>query len=226
MLAIRHYHLDMPTLFVATSNAHKLAETQAILGPSWRIYSPRDTAACLDVAETGTTFEANASIKALAWAKLLNSRQVPNSATWVLADDSGLEVDALGGEPGVHSARYAALDTGIGGNSPDPDNTAKLLSRLSGIPGNLRTARFRCVLALVPASTPQLERVRHFSGVCNGRILKMPTGTNGFGYDPVFVPEGETRSFSELEDHVKNTLSHRGKALAIARQFLADCQET
>ena len=133
---------------------------------------------------------------------------------FVLADDSGLEVDAIGGQPGVHSARFAALDSGLPGNAPDADNNAKLLRLLKDVPMEKRTARFRCVLALV-AITPQsaLHTPHLFDGACEGRILFGASGRGGFGYDPLFVPEGFDQSFAELGADVKNRLSHRALAL-------------
>jgi len=210
----------MRSLFIATSNDHKIIEVRSILGPDWQILSQKDTPLRLDVVESGRTFEANAAIKALAWASLLQSAATDLGAGWVLGDDSGLEVDALGGEPGIYSARYAALDSGTPGNSPDSDNTAKLLRRLSGVAQAQRTARFRCAIAVVAVPCPDPLSIHHFSGVCDGHILTAPSGTRGFGYDPVFVPDGESRSFAELGDEVKNRMSHRAKALAAARLHL------
>jgi XTP/dITP diphosphohydrolase len=140
---------------------------------------------------------------------------------FVLADDSGLEVDALGGAPGVHSARFAALDTGASGNSSDRDNNAKLLRRLQDVPLDKRTARFRCVLALVQAEPPlsALEPLC-FEGACEGRLRFAPSGQGGFGYDPLFVPEGYQESFAELGESVKNRISHRARALAKLRAWL------
>jgi XTP/dITP diphosphohydrolase len=146
-------------------------------------------------------------------------------AAFVLADDSGLEVDALGGVPGVHSARFAALDDGRKGNSPDAENNAKLLRLLSGVPEGSRAARFRCVLALTPvthgASPDDLaEATRCFDGTCEGRIARAPSGQGGFGYDPLFIPEGHAVSFAELGEAMKNRLSHRARALAKLKAHL------
>jgi XTP/dITP diphosphohydrolase len=181
----------------------------------------------------------------------------------ILADDSGLEVDALDGAPGIHSARFAALDTAAAeGNSPDHANNAKLLRLLKDIPPPRRTARFRCVLALLLLSLPEepapslsgVERATRpsrlatrqpesssslaeveqatrqpasssstifFDGVCEGRIALQPAGIGGFGYDPLFIPDGFAQSFAELGDAVKNTLSHRARALQKLRDHLA-----
>ena len=141
---------------------------------------------------------------------------------FVLADDSGLEVDVLDGAPGVHSARFAAMDKSE--NSHDADNNAKLLRLLKDVPLEKRTARFHCVIALVPvpeggaeSASPvcyaAAEEAQIFDGACEGRIQFSPSGQGGFGYDPLFVPEGFKESFAELGEDVKNRLSHRAKAL-------------
>jgi XTP/dITP diphosphohydrolase len=144
-----------------------------------------------------------------------------------LADDSGLEVDALNGAPGVHSARFAALDTGASGNSSDADNIAKLLRLLKDVPLEKRTARFRCVLALTPilpeqekntspvCSADELElQTELFEGICEGRIIFAARGSSGFGYDPLFIPDGCDQTFAELPEEAKNRISHRAQALA------------
>ena len=161
---------------------------------------------------------------------------------FVLADDSGLEVDALNGAPGVHSARFAALDAGAGENSSDTANNAKLLRLLQDVPPARRTARFRCVLALagltpVPSifnprvfeggdksdrlkpalQTGSVSEPLLFEGVCEGRISFAPSGQGGFGYDPLFIPDGFSVSFAELGEAVKNRISHRARALARLR---------
>jgi len=161
--------------------------------------------------EDGETFLANATLKAVYY-----SRLAPGEL--VLADDSGLEVDALGGAPGVHSARFAAVEPAGADNSSDSDNNAKLLRLLEAVPLAQRTARFRCVLALTPVV--ETGGTLFFDGVCEGRIALAPNGAAGFGYDPLFVPEGLTQSFAELGDSVKNQLSHRARALQNLRQFL------
>ena len=149
---------------------------------------------------------------------------------FVLADDSGLEVDTLNGAPGVHSARFAALDKSE--NSADADNNAKLLRLLQDVPLEKRAARFRCVLALAPVLENEIQnaspvcyadewelQTQLFDGTCEGKILFAPRGQNGFGYDPLFVPDGFTQSFAELGEDVKNKLSHRAKALAKLKEF-------
>jgi len=216
------------TLLIATRNAHKAGEIQAILGGGFRLLTLTDFPAAPTVVEDAPTFAGNATKKAVKLAKWLAGSQ-PSTLNFqplfVLADDSGLEVDALNGAPGVHSARFAAADSAKSGNTPDADNNAKLLHLLQEVPAERRTARFHCVLALAPAggsngpvSNPAPPKL--FDGVCEGRILCAPRGQNGFGYDPLFVPAGFEQSFAELGDEEKNRLSHRAKALEKLRGCL------
>lgn len=184
--------------------------------------SQGDASVRLEPEETGSTFRENARIKALTWATYLAMEVCHLGAGWVLADDSGLEVDALDGAPGVHSARFAALDTGRRGNSPDAENNAKLLRLMAGIAPERRTARFRCALALTPVlagadAAAMAAATRDFDGVCEGSLLERPSGSGGFGYDPLFVPKGWDRPFAELGAEVKNRLSHRARALEALR---------
>ena len=137
-----------------------------------------------------------------------------------MADDSGLEVDALDGAPGVHSARFAARDGAGADNSPDRANNARLLRLLESVPAARRTARFRCVLAVRRLFLPTLAETVFFEGVCAGRIGLQPAGGGGFGYDPLFIPDGYTQSFAELGEAVKNSLSHRALALEKLRRYL------
>jgi XTP/dITP diphosphohydrolase len=142
-------------------------------------------------------------------------------AIHVLADDSGLEVDALNGAPGVVSARFAALDSGAKGNSTDALNNAKLLRLLQPVPLEKRTARFRCVLALVEMGPGRsVGQPRVFEGTCEGRIGFAPKGAGGFGYDPLFFPKGYGASFAELGEALKNRISHRAQALGRLRDAL------
>ena len=218
----------MITLLIATRNAHKAGEIHAILGGGFRLLTLTDFPAAPTVVEDAPTFAGNASKKALELAKWLAGSQPATrnpQLHFVLADDSGLEVDALNGAPGVHSARFAAADSAKSGNTPDADNNAKLLRLLKEVPVERRTARFHCVLALVPTggtSRPvnSLAPPKLFDGVCEGRILFAPRGQNGFGYDPLFVPAGFEQSFAELGDAEKNRLSHRAKALEKLRGCL------
>ena len=206
----------MTTLLIATRNAHKVGEIQAILGAEFRCLTLKEFPGAPAVVEDAETFAGNATKKAVALAEWLNRQQpLPN---FVLADDSGLEVDALNGSPGVHSARFAALDKNE--NSPDADNNAKLLRLLQAVPLEKRTGRFRCVMALVPLQPPAASRhAQIFDGACAGRIQTAATGGGGFGYDPLFVPDGFQQSFAELGEAVKNKLSHRAKALEKLKRF-------
>lgn len=191
-------------LLIATRNAHKLQEIRALL-PGVELLGTDAYPQVPDPEETGSTFEENASIKARAWA----------AATGLpaLADDSGLEVAALGGAPGIHSARYA------GQHGDAAANNAKLLRALAGVEGKeARAARFVCVLAL---ALPNGE-VRTLRGECKGHLLETLSGGNGFGYDPLFVPEGYEASFGELPDEVKARLSHRARAFQLAAEAWGD----
>lgn len=192
----------MQRLVVATHNAHKTGEFRAMLAG---LFEPvLDLTAFPDIpppVEDGETFEANATIKALHTA-----RRLPE--TLVLADDSGLEVDALRGAPGVQSARYA------GPAATDALNREKLLHALAGT--EHRRARFRCVLVLARGE----EVLQLCSGSVEGRIVNSARGSGGFGYDPLFVPDGYAQTFAELPAEVKNGISHRGRALAKLRELL------
>lgn len=222
---------NMLSLLIATRNAHKVGEIRAILGDRFRCLTLDDFPHAPEVVEDAATFAGNATRKAVALARWLaegpGAKPETGPGEWfVLADDSGLEVDALHGAPGVHSARFAALDTGKPGNSSTADNNAKLLRLLAGVPDEQRTARFRCVLALtpVPRSEPGADevelRTELFDGVCEGRIETAPRGGGGFGYDPLFRPEGYSQTFGELSEGIKNQLSHRARALEKLRRRL------
>ncbi len=186
-------------LLVATHNSHKLDEILAILArPGLVLVSMRDIPDLPEVEEDGATFDANARKKAVTLARA--------TGLWALGDDSGLEVAALGGEPGVYSARYAGEPVNYSANN------TKLLTRLSGQTD--RRARFRCVLALAdPAGN-----CRTVEGRCEGRIAEAPRGANGFGYDPLFIPDGYRGTFAELAPEVKNRISHRAVALREAER--------
>jgi XTP/dITP diphosphohydrolase len=224
----------MTTLLIATRNAHKVCEIRAILGERFRYLTLNDFPAAPEIVEDADTFAGNAAKKAVELARWVSKVQrstfnVEGSKLFVLADDSGLEVDALDGAPGVNSARFAALDSGKPGNSSDAENNVKLLRLLKNVPPEKRTARFRCVLALAPIENPKSE-IRNpkpgsrgaelFEGVCEGRIALEPHGRGGFGYDPLFVPDGFSQSFAELGEDAKNRLSHRAKALAALKAWL------
>lgn len=220
----------MTTLLIATRNAHKVEEIRAILDDqNFSLQTLRDFPGAPEVTEDANTFSGNATKKAVELARWLSQTPNPELGTpnfFILADDSGLEVDALDGAPGVHSARFAALDTGAPGNSRDADNNAKLLRLLQTVPPDKRTARFRCAVALTPAlpeskanASPvcyadELELATQvFEGVCEGRIGDAPRGAGGFGYDPLFTPAGFAATYAELGEEVKNRISHRARAL-------------
>jgi len=218
------------TLLIATRNAHKVGEIRSILGKRFQYLTLDDFPAAPKIVEDAPTFGGNATKKAVElaqWLSVMRHPTITPQNLFVLADDSGLEVDALDGAPGVHSARFAHLDSGRPGNSADADNNAKLLLLLQDVPREKRTARFRCVIALTPltgekaaSASPvcfanELElQTRLFEGACEGSIDLAPHGQDGFGYDPLFVPNGFNRSFAQLGEDFKNQLSHRAKALA------------
>lgn len=183
-------------MLVSTRNAHKVSEIRAILGPGFDVRDLSELPDMPGVEETGTTFEENAAIKALAASPLFDG--------WVIADDSGLEVDALGGAPGVLSARYAGPD------ADDSANNALLLKNLCPFSGRKRAARFRCVIALARGG----KIFAFFSGAVEGVILRSPRGQSGFGYDPLFLADGTRATFAELDSKSKNAISHRSRALA------------
>ena len=225
----------MTSILIATRNAHKTGEIRAILGGQFQFLTLNDFPAAPEVVENADTFADNAMKKAVELAKWLaadNSKlKIKNSKPdFVLADNSGLEVDALNGKPGVHSARFAAEDSAKSGNTPDADNNARLLRLLKDVPAEKRTARFRCVIAFVPVPCEKIESASPvcyaneleppaFDGACEGRIQFSASGTKGFGYDPLFVPDGFAQSFAELGEDVKNQLSHRAKALEKLKTF-------
>ncbi|MCQ2465348.1 MAG: XTP/dITP diphosphatase [Oscillospiraceae bacterium] len=181
-------------VILASNNRHKLEEIKKILSPmGYEVVSQADAGCNIDVEETGTTFEENASLKARAVYEM--------TKTAVISDDSGLEVDYLNGAPGVFSHRYA------GENATDADRCAKLLSELSGVSGDRRTARFVCVLCFIDENGKETV----IRGTCEGIIGTEPRGENGFGYDPVFM-YGD-RSFAEISAEEKNSVSHRADAL-------------
>ena len=194
----------MIELLFATRNAHKTAEIRKILGTQFQVNDLAEHPEIPQIAETGRTFEDNAILKAVTV-----SKHIPG---FVVADDSGLEVDALGGAPGIYSARYAGPD------ASDNEKIEKLLEQLErvGAPKNARRARFHCVLALARKG----EVLGMFEGVVEGQIADRPRGSHGFGYDPIFIPNGFQRTFGELEPAEKNQLSHRARALEKLRAFL------
>lgn len=196
-----------PRLLIATNNPHKLAEYRDILaGLPVELASLVDVGITADVPETGATFEENAVQKAIAYARL--------SGLPTLADDSGLVVDALDGKPGIHSARWGGRET------PYPERHRRLQRLLADVPWEQRTARFVCVIAIATLG----GEVRTVEGVCEGLIAREPRGAGGFGYDPMFyVPEYD-RTMAELPAEIKNRISHRGRAGAVARTLLTSPQ--
>jgi XTP/dITP diphosphohydrolase len=213
-------------LVLATRNLHKTGEIQSILGKHFEYVTLLDLPGAPDVTEDAATFEGNALKKAAALAQWLVEEH-KSFEGFVLADDSGLEVDALNGAPGVHSARFAALDNPSASpakNSPDQKNNAKLLRLLADVPVERRTARFRCAIAVAGARKDakiSSAFAQVFEGRCEGRISFVPAGSGGFGYDPLFIPNGYTQSFAELGEDVKNKLSHRAQALEKLKAHLA-----
>ena len=188
---------------VATFNRDKAAELHALLAlPDVELVTLADWPGAVAPAETGDTLRANARIKALAAVALTG---LP-----AIADDTGLEVDALNGAPGVHAARYA------GPKATYAENVAKLLRELAGVPPERRTARFRTVCYAAWPDGMEMSA----DGVLAGTITEAPRGANGFGYDPVFVPKGETRTYAELTDEEKNAISHRARAVRVLRKIL------
>jgi len=189
---------------IATFNRDKAAEIHALLAlPDGELVALADWPGATAPEETGDTLLANARIKARAATALT---RLP-----AIADDTGLEVDALGGAPGVRAARYA------GPQASYADNVAKLLRELAGVPEERRTARFRTVCYVAWPDGTEMSA----DGVLAGTIIAAPRGTNGFGYDPVFLPKGETRTYAELSDEEKNAISHRARAVRVLRSLIA-----
>ena len=188
-------------LVLGSHNQKKLNELQALFEPTLvNVVSLAEIPAAIEVAETGDTFEANARLKAV--------EQAVHLGRWVLAEDSGLSVDALSGRPGVYSARYS------GQHATDESNNRKLLEELEGVPADRRTAFYTCQICLAnPAGKVVLET----AGICRGVIIEKPRGDHGFGYDPLFLLPEYHRTFAELGPATKRAISHRARAM---RQFL------
>lgn len=192
----------LPRLILATRNAHKTAEIRAMIGDRFEVMDATAFPELPEIAETGTTFLENARLKAEGV-----SHRV---AGWVLSDDSGLEVDALGGAPGVWSSSFGGEE----GNHTK--NNARLLSEMAGKMD--RTARFRCTMVLARDGAEQAN----FTGNVQGRLVDALHGSGGFGYDPLFIPDGHAQTFAELGDEIKNQLSHRARALEQVIKFLIE----
>lgn len=195
----------------ATNNKHKLSEIRAILGPQFEVVSLADIGCHEDIPETGSTLEENALMKA----EYIYNKYHLNC----FADDTGLEVEALDGAPGVYSARYA------GGEGHDSEaNMQKLLRELAN--NNNRKARFRTVIALIekkdvcPCGCTSIKQIHKFEGIVNGEITQEKSGVEGFGYDPIFKPEGYDLTFAELGTDIKNQISHRARATQKLAEYL------
>jgi len=192
----------MKTLLIATQNRHKAEEIGELLaGLEVRVVTLAEVAPELEIDETGDTFMANARLKAVAAAQA--------TGLLTLADDSGLDVDALGGEPGVHSKRFA---------ESDPARIAKLLRLLQEVPDVQRSARFHCAVVLADPATILAE----IEETVEGHLLRAPRGASGFGYDPIFLPDEAKWTMAELSMEEKNAISHRGKAFRRAAEGLRD----
>ena len=204
----------------ATNNEHKLSEIRAILGPSFEVVSLADIGCHEDIPETGQTLEENALMKA---EYIYNKYHLS-----CFADDTGLEVEALNGAPGVYSARYAAMGVPDGsaiGKSHDSEaNMARLLRELAN--NNNRKARFRTVIAFIekkdvcPCGCTSIKLVHQFEGIVNGEITTEKSGAEGFGYDPIFRPDGYDKTFAELGADIKNQISHRARATQKLAEYL------
>lgn len=199
----------MPTqtlsqLLVATRNLGKVREfAELLVGLPVELRHLSEFPDIPEVEESGATFSENAALKAGGYSRL--------TGLWTLADDSGLEVEALGGAPGVFSARYAGAD------ATDSQRIERLLAELNETGAHTRRARFVCVIAL---AHPLTREMKFFTGTCKGSITSEPRGTGGFGYDPLFVPDGYTQTFAQLPTDIKNRISHRARALQPAASFL------
>jgi XTP/dITP diphosphohydrolase len=198
----------MQTLFIATRNRHKTQEIRQILDPRWDVRDLSEVPAGPVVEETGGSFEENAQLKAIAISRTVTGL--------VLADDSGLIVDALEGAPGVQSARFA------GPEASDNANRSKLIGLLRRFPiGTGFPARFRCVMVIASEG----EFLRSFCGVVDGEVIPEERGDRGFGYDPMFIPKGYQQTFGELSSEIKNSLSHRARALEKVAAYLSGMRQ-
>jgi XTP/dITP diphosphohydrolase len=192
----------LPRLVIATRNAHKTAEIRAMIGDRYEVMNATDFPELPEIEETGSSFLENARLKAEGISKLIPG--------WVLSDDSGLEVDALDGAPGVWSSSFGGEE----GNHAK--NNVRLLVEMAGKED--RNARFRCTMVLARDGMMQAN----FSGTVEGRLVSALHGKGGFGYDPLFIPAGHDQTFAELGDEIKNSLSHRSRALAKVVAFLGE----
>lgn len=200
------YRIYVKRIVIATNNSHKLTELRRMLGESWEVLGLKDIGCHADIPEDADTFEGNALQKA----RWVMDHYGPDL---VAADDSGLEVDALGGAPGVLSARFS------GKAHDDAANNALLLERLAAVPDHERTARFRTAVCLLRRGE---QEPLFFNGSVEGRISRQPHGEGGFGYDPLFIPQGWDRSFAQASPEQKDSVSHRGRAVRKLIDFLAE----
>lgn len=199
-------------LIVATNNEHKLSEIRAILGEKIEVLSLKDINLDADIKETGETLMENSHLKAGFVAQYLDKLDYPHPYA-VIADDTGLMVDALDGAPGVHTARYA------GGDGHDSEaNMRLLLKNLEGCDN--RKAHFSTVITMIEEKTEYTVDIRYFIGKVDGTILTEKHGDEGFGYDPIFMPDGYDKSFAELGNDVKNKISHRAMAVKKLAEYL------
>ena len=205
----------------ATNNQHKLDEIRAILGPRFDVVSLAEIGCHEDIPETGQTLEENALMKA---EYVYNKYHVS-----CFADDTGLEVDVLNGAPGVYSARYAAMDNPTAASHDSEANMTRLLRELGN--NNNRKARFRTVIALIekkdvcPCGCTSIKQIHRFEGIVEGEIIRERRGGEGFGYDPIFQPEGYTQTFAELGADVKNQISHRARATQKLAEYLHNIKQ-
>ena len=205
---------DVPTILLATRNRHKTREIQAMLGAGVRVIDATEIDHLPEIEETGVTFEENSKLKAEGISRMIGGI--------VLADDSGIEVDALGLEPGVYSARYTLLGVsdGVIPENIDEANTALVLEKMQGVSREQRTARFRCVLAVAEEG----KTLAVFDGTVEGILSTEVKGDGGFGYDPIFMPfyqGGYDQTFGELSSEVKHSMSHRSRALEQFKKWWA-----
>jgi XTP/dITP diphosphohydrolase len=196
------HRVDVRKIILASNNRHKIIEIQSLLGSDWRVLGASDVAPGVSWDETGDTFLENARIKV----KALR----PHTRGLILADDSGLCVDALDGAPGVHSSCFGGVE------GDHARNTKRLLEVLKDVPETQRTCHFYCLLLLVDEKNREFQ----FEGRCQGKISYRPTGTGGFGYDPLFIPEGYSKSLAECTASEKNAISHRGLAMVEFKAYL------
>lgn len=208
----------------ATNNQHKLQEIRQILGDRVEVLSLKDIGCDVDIPETGTTLEANARQKA----EYIWNHYHAN----VFADDTGLEVDALGGQPGVYSARYASMDAMSSTRPMSHDSEANMTRLLHELAeNNNRHARFRTVIALIlkrdvcPCGCTSIKEEHLFEGIVEGEITHERSGAEGFGYDPIFRPDGFDKTFAELGAEIKNRISHRARATQKLADYLLQLQD-